>query len=399
MTVRKNNGEGCVKKLPSGSYRWQITLGFDERGKQLLKSGTEKTRQLAERARIQGLADHQRGLLPIPSQLRMEDWLHKWLTLKKSSLAPKTYANYEYVTRKHLLPLLGTRKVQELKPSDIRTAYVELADRGYSKSLLHQVRVILRQALHEAMLDEIVARNVAEVTRLPSFRRGKTARALSAEEAAIFLKAGYETRLGALFEFMVATGLRRGEACALRWEHVDLPGGQLFVRENLTVVNGRSTLGPPKTESGIRDLHLSPETVTLLREHRAAQLAERAGARVWEETGQVFTNARGQRLYPDSLTKLARKLAARAGLGRVRFHDLRHTYASLMLSRGVPMEVVSEKLGHSRMSTTADIYRHVYAEEHQQHTLALSDMLTPRPLKLRSAALEVPELDQDHRVA
>ncbi|MCD0156095.1 tyrosine-type recombinase/integrase [Deinococcus sp. 6GRE01] len=399
MTGRNSNGAGCVKQLPSGSYRWQITLGFDERGKQLLKSGTEKTRQLAERARVQALADHQRGLLPVPSQIRVSDWMEKWLALKKPSLAAKTYANYEYVLRKHLLPLLGSRKVQELKPSDVRSAYVQLADRGFSKSLLHQVRVILRQGLQEAMMDEIVGRNVAEVARLPGFRKGRPARALTTDETTTFLKAAYGTRLGVLFEFMVSTGLRRGEGCALRWEHLDLQAGMLFVRDNVTVVNGKATLGTPKTESAVRDLHLPPETVALLREHRAAQLLERAGAEVWEETGHVFTNARGQRLYPDSLTKLARNLAAGAGLGHVRFHDLRHTYASLMLARGVPMEVVSEKLGHSRTSTTADIYRHVYVEEHQQHTLSLSELLAPRPLKLRSAAMAVPQDGQDHRVA
>lgn len=381
MSGRKNNGEGCVKQLPSGSYRWQITLGFDDHGKQLLKSGTEKTRQLADRARVQALADHQRGLLPIPSQLRLGDWLEQWLTLKRPSLAPKTAANYEYVMRKHLLPLLGQRKVQELKPSDVRAAYAQLAHQGFSKSLLHQVRVILRQALQEALFDEIVARNVAEVARLPSFRRSKAARALSGEEVGTFLRAAGEHRLGPLFEFALSTGLRRGEVCALRWGHLDLERGLLLVRENVTVVNGKATLGAPKTESGIRDLHLAPETVTLLRQLQPGRPPE----------GYVFTNPQGARLYPDSLTKLAGKLAARAGLGELRFHDLRHTFASLMLSRGVPMEVVSEKLGHSRPSTTADIYRHIFAEEHVRHTFALTDLLAPVPLRLQPQALAVPD--------
>lgn len=390
MAGRRENGEGCVKQLPSGSYRWQITLGFDPHGKQLLKSGTERSRREAERARVQALADHQRGLLPMPSQIRLADWLPRWLELKRPSLAPKTYANYAYVTEKHLLPLLGKRKLQDLKPSEVRAAYVYLADQGFSKSLVHQTRVILRQALQEAMFDEIVARNVAEVARLPGFRRGKSARALDSREVGEFLGAAHHHRLGPLFEFVIATGLRRGEVCALKWAHIDFQNGLLRVRENVTVVNGKATLGAPKTESGIRDLHLAPETVELLEQHRQGQP---------HPAEHVFTNVQGQRLYPDSLTKLAVKIALRAGLGEVRFHDLRHTYASLMLSKGVPMEVVSEKLGHSRTSTTADIYRHVYAEEHEQHTLALSDLLTPKPLRLHSAALAVPKPEQDHRVA
>lgn len=391
---RRENGEGCVKKLPSGSYRWQVTLGFDERGKQLLKSGTEKTKKDADRARTLALADHQRGLLPIPSQIRLADWLPRWLELKRPNLAPKTLANYAYVIDKHLSPLLGQRKLQDLKPSEVRAAYVKLADQGFSKSLLHQVRVILRQALQEAVFDEIVARNVAEVARLPSFRRSKTARALDAEEVESFLNAAHHHRLGLLFEFVISSGLRRGEVCALKWTHLNLEKAQLRVRENITVVNGKATLGIPKTESGVRDLHLAPETVALLRQHQLAQQSEGL-----ESASHVFTNAKGQRLYPDSLTKLAGKIAEQAGLGNLRFHDLRHTYASLMLSMGVPMEVVSEKLGHSRPSTTADIYRHVFAEEHERHTFALGDLLRPQPLKIRSAARPRTLEEENDRVA
>ncbi|GGR53151.1 site-specific integrase [Deinococcus seoulensis] len=387
---RRENGEGCVKKLPSGSYRWQVTLGFDDQGKQLLKSGTEKTKKDADRARVQAVADQQRGLLPVPSQIRLAEWLPRWLELKRPNLAPKTLANYAYVIERHLGPLLGHRRLQDLKPSEVRGAYVKLADQGFSKSLLHQVRVILRQALQEALLDEIVSRNVAEVARLPNFKRSRTARALDAREVTVFLKAAQHHRLGLLFEFVIASGLRRGEVCALKWAHIDLDKGLLRVRENLTVVNGQATLGTPKTESGVRDLHLAPETVALLRRQWTAQQTQ--GLTTAEH---VFTGADGRRLYPDSLTKLAGRLARQAGLGAVRFHDLRHTYASLMLSMGVPMEVVSEKLGHSRPSTTADIYRHVFLEEHEQHTFALGDLLTPRPLRLQNPDRTAAQGDSD----
>ncbi|MGY2895525.1 tyrosine-type recombinase/integrase [Deinococcus sp. UYEF24] len=392
---RRTNGQGSVRQLPSGTYRWQITLGFDKDGKQLLKYGVAESKQLAERAKSQAVADRDRGLLPMPNRITLNDWLPKWLAGKKPELAPKTYANYDSISERHLKPLLGDRRLQELKPSDVRAAYQTLAAKGYSRSLLHQIRVILKGALHEALLDEIVSRNVADVARLPSFKRTKTARALDPQEANRFLEVAHRQRLGVLFEFVIATGLRRGEVCALKWEHVDLNIGLLRVRENLTVVNGQATLGAPKTESGIRDLHLAPETVELLKKHQRQQNIEQAAPSL-----HVFTNRAGARLYPDSLTKISGRIAAVAGLGNLRFHDLRHTYASLMLSRGVPMEVVSEKLGHSRPSTTADIYRHIYTEEHERHTLPLSEMLTPVPLRLRSAAaLAVPAGNADDQVA
>ena len=380
--------------MPSGTFRWQITLGFDPGGKQILKYGVAESRPLAERAKSQAVADRDRGLLPMPSRITLNDWLPAWLDGKAPSLAPKTIANYGYLTERHLRPLLGEKRLQDLKPSDVRSAYQALAQRGYSRSLLHQVRVILKGALHEALLDEVVSRNVAEVARLPSFKRTRVARALDQEEARRFLEVAREQRLGVLFEFVIATGLRRGEVCALSWKNVDLNAGILRVRENLTVVNGQATLGVPKTESGIRDLHLAPETVKLLRRHHQQQAAELRFA-----SPHVFTNRAGARLYPDSLTKISGRIAVKAGLGSVRFHDLRHTYASLMLSQGVPMEVVSEKLGHSRPSTTADIYRHIYLEEHERHTLALTELLTPAPLRIRSAARPGPAIHEDDQVA
>jgi len=315
------------------------------------------------------------------SGIRLGDWLPQWLELKRPALAPKTLSNYAYVVNRHLLPLLGARPLHELTPQEVRNAYLQLADQGFSKSLLHQVKVILRQALQDAMFEDFVGRNVADGPRLPSFRQGRTARALNPGEVQLFLQNARTHRLGQLFEFVIGTGLRRGEVCALKWTHLDLEAGLMHVQENITVVNGKATLGEPKTEAGIRTVHLAPEASELLRRQRQDQQASG-----WCGASHVFTNAQGGRLYPDSLSKLAGKIAARSGVGPLRFHDLRHTYASLMMSRGVPVEVVSEKLGHSRPSITADLYRHVFVEEHERHTLALTDLLRPVPLRIRPAA-------------
>ena len=320
------------------------------------------------------------------SGIRLGDWLPQWLELKRPALAPKTLSNYAYVVNRHLLPLLGARPLHELTPQEVRNAYLQLADQGFSKSLLHQVKVILRQALQDAMFEDFVGRNVADGPRLPSFRQSRTARALNPGEVHLFLQSARTHRLGQLFEFVIGTGLRRGEVCALKWAHLDLEAGLMHVQENITVVNGKATLGEPKTEAGIRTVHLAPEASELLSRQRRAQQASGCGG-----ASHVFTNAQGGRLYPDSLTKLAGKIAARAGVGPLRFHDLRHTYASLMMSRGVPVEVVSEKLGHSRPSITADLYRHVFVEEHERHTLALTELLRPAPLRIRPPAPQATE--------
>ncbi len=314
------------------------------------------------------------------TSISMADWLSGWLLNKQAQLTDKTHANYQHLLHKHILPTLGLLDVECVTPTTIHDFYAHLSGQGYSNSLLHQVRVILSQALQEATDQGVISANPAARVR-PSRRKARRrARALTTQEMQRFLSTAASLRLASLFIFAALTGLRRGEICALKWEHVDLENGVLFVRENVTLANGKVTTGAPKTEAGRLTLHLAPETVELLKRHRSQQTEERQPR---EDTGFVFTNQWGRRLYPDSLSKLAKRLGKEAGLGNMRFHDLRHTYASLMMQQGVPLEVVSEKLGHSRPSTTVDIYRHVYAEEHERHTLDLVQLMKPKPLKLQ----------------
>ncbi|WP_052351633.1 tyrosine-type recombinase/integrase [Deinococcus pimensis] len=307
--------------------------------------------------------------------LLLRDWLPRWLDIKQATLSPKTHANYTHLAHKHLLPLLGDHDLHTLTPTDLTRTYRRLSRAGYSNSLLHQIRVILRGALQDAHETGLTAHNPARSARAPRRSQPRRARALTPDELRVFLTTAAGERLEPLLHLAVLTGLRRGELCALRRAHLDLDAGILRVRENLTLAGRQPTLGSPKTAAGTRDVHLAHDTITLLRAHLQRQHAEHPQLR---EDGPVFTNQWGRRLHPDSLTKLATRLARAAGLGPLRFHDLRHTHASLMLARGVPVEVVSEKLGHSRPSVTLDLYRHVYREEHERHTPTLADLLTAR---------------------
>ena len=182
----------------------------------------------------------------------------------------------------------------------------------------------------------------------------------TATDARLFLSAASDDRLYALWVLVLATGLRRGEIAGLRWEDIDFDGGVLAVRRSRTSVAYRVHEGEPKTRSGRRTVSLDARVCAVLTSHRRRQLEERlAWGAAWENSGYVFTAEDGQPLHPERIKVMFDKLVASAELPRIRFHDLRHTSATLALSAGIHPKVVSERLGHSNIAITLDLYSHV----------------------------------------
>ena len=229
---------------------------------------------------------------------------------------------------------------------------------------------------------ELVMRNIADVVRPEVSAQDNTAhvaQAWTANEAAAFIAAARGDRLYALFYLLLSLGLRRGEVCGLRWENVDLEKPTLRVSEALVTVKGKPELTTPKTLKSRRVLRLPLDVVQVLREHRAAQEQMNLENGVTPSNSWVFTLEQGRPVHPDSLKRVLARVCRVAGVRRVRIHDLRHTWASLARRAGVPLEVVSEKLGHTRSSFTADVYRHTFEDEHDAAALNLTELLAERP--------------------
>ena len=181
-----------------------------------------------------------------------------------------------------------------------------------------------------------------------------------------------------LYHLLLVTGLRRGEAIGLRWEDVDLDSRGLFVVQQITEVNGRPVVGTPKTKRGVRLVPVDSETVALLCRHREGQQLERsAWGPEWDDEGLVFTREDGSPLRPGYVTRHFEKLAQDAGLPPLRLHDLRHANASLALQAGVDLKVVSERLGHSQLAVTADLYTHVHRGLGQDAADRIAAALSP----------------------
>ncbi|MGY1761649.1 tyrosine-type recombinase/integrase [Geodermatophilus sp. SYSU D00779] len=281
-------------------------------------------------------------------------------TLQASERKQTTKVMYAGVARTHILPSpIGRLTLDRVRPSHVEGWVVELRGKGLAESTVRSAYTILGAVLHTAVRDGALASNPAAVIRRPKVTSREAAH-LTTAQVADLLRAAEDTRYAPLFALLVHTGLRRGEALALRWADVDLEKGLLRVRGTLARVQRRLVVTEPKTARSKRFVPLSAPAERLLHDVRGSQDDERRRAgSVWQETGFVFTTVTGEPCDPRNALRALKVAAERAGLPHVGLHTLRHSAASVMLSSGVPLKVVSEILGHSSIAITGDVYGHV----------------------------------------
>ena len=286
----------------------------------------------------------------------------------KGAVKETTYASYAYVSRNHLSPAIGHVKLKSLTPVRVRGFYGDKARCGLSAATVKKMHVVLRKALDQAVSDGLVPRNAADGVKTPRVGPpGEDIKPLDPGECAAFLEAARGERLEALYVLALHCGLREGELLALRWEDVDLEADEkpaLLVRRTLTRgEDGRGWTVGASTKSGKgRRVRLSRRAAAALKEHRKRQLEERMRlSGLWQDLGLVFPAATGSLFNPSNLRNRSFvRIKARSGVREdLRFHDLRHTCATLLLGEGVNAKVVSEMLGHASITITLNTYSHV----------------------------------------
>ena len=370
---RRGHNEGSIHKRKDGRWVAAMTIGGPRR-----KYFYGRTRPEAAARLAAAMAELAKGQAPSTNEREtVGQFLTGWLEdTAKPSVRPSTFRGYEGKVRTHILPGLGQVRLVKLTPQRLEAFLNEKRGAGLSPQTVQHLRAILRAALSDAVKWGLVPRNVAALVDGPRVPHHDI-QPLSPHEARRLLDAVAPHRLGALFSVALAVGLWQGEALGLRWEDTDLDAGTLTVRKTLQRIDGAFEIVEPKTVRSRRTVALPSAAVDALRTHRARQMEERlmAGSEWKDDRGLVFTTATGRPLQGTNVTRTFQQLLARAGLRRQRFHDLRHSCASLLLAQGVHPRVVMETLGHSQIGLTMNTYSHVLPPLQREAAARMDEVL------------------------
>jgi len=360
-------------------------------GKKLYKSETIRgTKKEAERKRTEVLRALDTGGYVEPEKTTFGEYLVRWLSdyLAPSGRAEWTRRTYTSIIRKHVIPALGCVSLQRLTPAMLQHYYAAKRENGslgnswlqkgasLSATTLAHHHAVIHEALEHAVKEGLVARNVSDAADPPRIKRGEM-KTWSTEEAQRFLIATRESRSYALFLAAITTGMREAELLGLRWQDIDLVTGSATIQQTLHRAGATPVFGRPKTERSRRQVALLPEFVSALRSHRIGQLAERlAAGSAYRDYGLVFTVPGGAPISPSNLLKREfLPLIEAAKVPKIRFHDLRHTHATMLLADGANPKVVSERLGHASIGITLDTYSHVLPEMQREVVAGLQKRL------------------------
>ena len=354
---RRGHGEGSIYQRKDG--RWAASIMLENRKR---KTFYGKTKKEALEQLKKALFEQQQGTLVVGAQQTLAHYLNDWLKVHKLAVRPRSYERYEAIVRLHLIPRLGNIPLQKLTAQHLDKLYAEKLESGLSPTTVTAIHTMLHTALEKAIRLGLLSRNVCDLVSPPR-KIHKEIRPLSPEQVHQLLEAAKDHPQETLFILALATGMRRGELLGLKWQDIDLAKGILRVRRALTRMP--TGLGyketEPKTKMSRRSIALTLFALEALKKHEAKQLEMKvkAGA-AWQDHDYVFCTPVGTHLSPgyDVLVQF-KKLLKKAGLPDIRFHDLRHSTATLLLTKGVHPKVVQEILGHSEISMTMDTYSHV----------------------------------------
>lgn len=383
--------KGHVTKKGS---RWYFVLDIGEdpetgKRKQKWFSGF-KTKKEATKAMIQKINELEQGTFVEPQKITFQAFLESWLDdYARVALKPSTFETYEIFTRKHIIPALGSHVLQQLQPMHLQRFYNEKLKSGridgtggLSPQTVKYFHSIIREALGHAVKWQLLNRNVAALVDPPSMRK-KEINTFTVEEITCFLECAKEDRLYIAFLLAIYTGLRRGEILGLRWKDVDLVNRTASIRKNLVVIHSKPVLQDPKTRGSHRSVTLSSSTIEALQQHKEFQNEEKLLlGESYQDHDLVIATSLGTPVSPRNLLRSFYRILEKANLPKIRFHDFRHTHATLMLKQGEHPKVVSERLGHSNTRITMDIYSHVLPNMQQEAVDRFENMMKkPREQK------------------
>lgn len=366
MASRRGHNEGSIFQRKSDGL-WVASITYrDVAGKTHRPRRYRKTRTEARKALRELQREVENGVQLASKSPTLAAYLDQWLTASvEPSVRVKTYQGYQSIVKVRIVPHIGGLKLNQVTPATISQLYSDLAADGLSpRSIIHTHRC-LRRALQQAMKWGLIVRNPCDAVDVPRAPRTEM-QVLDRDQVETLLRATCDDREHALYVVAVTAGLRLGELLGLKWGDVDSDRARLMVQRACQFQSGRGLVfTEPKTSKSRRTVMLSQRAVSALREHRRRQLEERLvlGSE-WTDRDLVFPNHTGGLLNPGNASNAFKTALIAAGLPVARFHDLRHTAATLLLSAGTHPKIVSEMLGHSSIALTLDTYSHVIPTMH-----------------------------------
>ncbi len=399
MTARRHHGDGSVyRDARSGRWIASLSNGTDATGRRRRPRKAFKSKAEAEGhlRKLRAQRD-QSGLPKGPSQTLDEFTTWWFATEGRGAVRPSTLSTYQALYRLYLKPGLGRRRLVDIEPIDVITLQSELEERGRSRNTVKRARSVLHLLFNHAVRLEVATRN--PVSRVKPLRMTEESRVhrhdpLSIVEAKELLAVAEGTDLEGIVTLALVLGLRRGEVLALHWKSVNLETGTLQVtgtlkeyRAELPDGSGKVTLrvDPPKTRNSARTIQLPAPVIGLLRRHRSTQNQARLHAgTTWVDNDAVFTNPTGGYLWPNAVLDRFKRMRRDHDMRPIRFHDLRHSAATMMLELGVPLEAASQTLGHATIGITKDIYASYVPALINRATATMGEALLGAPTEVRA---------------
>lgn len=339
---------GSLRKRSEGS--WQLlwsSRGPDGKRKQhsLTMQGTKRE---AERRLTEIIRSIDQGTYVAPNRRTVAEYLQYWLESIRGSVAATSYVRYARIVNGRLTSGLGGMWLHQVRPADIQAVYNGWVEGGLSPRTIRLHHAVLKRALGMAVGWELIPRNPAAFVETPTIRSARRD-VLNDSELSALLKAAEGGAYYAAIALAVTTGMRRSEICGLRWADLDLEEGTLIVTQGVARLNGKLVLQPPKTQRGRRSISLPQVTVNALRD--------------LPRTGElVFSNRKGGILDPDVISRVVRRLCDALGTPST-IHGLRHSHASFLMRENIHPRAVSERMGHSNIAFTLNVYSHTLPEQ------------------------------------
>ena len=362
MAKRRSNGEGNIRKRKDGRWEGRYTAGRDPiTGKQIFKNVLGKTQAEVKEKLKKALEEAKKIDITRAGKYTVASWMEEWFeNVAKLKVRTSSHQTYRGYIDHHIAPNIGKIPLEKLSTMDLQKLYrklmikgrverIESKDqpKGLSAKTVRNINQVISSAMDFAVAQKIISENPCKAVALPKIEH-KEMQTIPAEQLQAFLKEAKETGVYEMYYIELATGLRRGELLGLKWTDIDWKNGIIKVRRSIARMNGEIVESTLKTKNSYRAVTISQQAIEVLKEQKAKT-----------NDVYVFPSPNGGPISPDSVNNMLKRVLARAGIPKVRFHDLRHTFATIALQNGVDIKTVSGMLGHFSAGFTLDTYAHV----------------------------------------